>query len=63
MLDACNDPLYSKLCWHSYKVVENVVATCTLLQQASTSTMHAYSYSDPIRSQLIERRAVIELRD
>ena len=27
---------------HSYKVVENVVATCTLLQQAYTSTMHAY---------------------
>ena len=58
MFDACNDPLYSKLCWHSYKVScreSNVVATCTLLQQASTSTMHAYSYSDPIRSQLIER--------
>ena len=55
MLDVYNDPLHSKLCWHSHKVVENVVATCTLLQQASTSTMHAYSYSDPIRSQLMER--------
>ena len=25
MLDACNDPLYSILCWHNHKIIQNLV--------------------------------------